>query len=152
MPRYDEELSLDLLLEDSRDACREGIAAIDWALREEGEARLVCKEVSDPAPWMSGHWAVQVEIVLGATEASGTRVFLHGTNRGMGPIQSNHVKDQVLRLRSQIASAADRRRAALRSHTSGSVSSELEALGHLHSRGILTDEEFSRAKSRLLDR
>ncbi len=151
MPRYGEELLLDLSLEDSREACREGIVAVGWALQYEGEARLVCKEVSDPAPWLSGHWAVQVEILLHETTPSRTQVVFNGSNRGMCPIQSNHVKDQVSKLRSQIASIANRRQVPARSKTTGSVSSELEKLGHLHAQGVLTDEEFSRAKSRLLD-
>ncbi len=151
MPKHKEELILNLSLDDSWEVCREGIASIGWATQGQGDGYLVCKEVSDPAPWLSGHWAVQVEISLASDSSGRTYVALNGSNRGWGPIQSNHVRDQVSKLRSQIESIASQRKTSGRSQSHASMASELEKLGQLHTQGILTNEEFRNAKSRLLN-
>ncbi len=121
-----------------------------WALQGEGEGYLTCKEVGNPAPWISGHWAVQVEIVVTEEPSGATRVATYGSNWGWGPIQSNHVRDQVTKLRSRIVSVAGNRATSGRSQDHQAVSSELEKLGRLHAQGVLTDEEFRDAKRRVL--
>ena len=150
MPKYEDELVLDLSSEASWEACREGVTSLGWALQGEGEGYLACKEVGNPAPWVSGHWAVQVEIVVTAEPSGSTRVAIYGSNWGWGPIQSNHVRDQVTKLRSRIDSIAGKRAASGRGQARQAVSSELEKLGQLHAQGVLTDEEFRDAKRRIL--
>lgn len=151
MSRHREEFDLSLSLVDAMTACREAITALDWRVMQQGGTGLACKEVTPHG--MSFTWAAQVEILLTSKSSDTTRVTLHGSIFGFGPIQSGHLRGQVGNLRNRIELAgAKGTKPAGRRTTSTPLVSELEKLVGLHSQGILSDEEYHRAKARLLSK
>lgn len=113
------------------------------------EGRFVCREGST-ADLLRGTWPVQVEISLSAGSSSVlTKVVANGSNFGFGPIQKNHLKGQMGNLRNRIELRASEGITVV-PQSSESLTSEIERLAELHVQGILTDEEFRRAKERLL--
>ncbi|MET0557359.1 MAG: SHOCT domain-containing protein [Solirubrobacterales bacterium] len=91
-----------------------------------------------------------MEIVVEEAPA-GSQVLLSGSITGMGPVQKGHLRGQVGALRNKIELAA-RESVSNESNGAGEISSELERLAGLFESGVLTDEEFTQAKARLLER
>jgi hypothetical protein len=150
MSKYREEFQLHTPLEDGMIVCREAVAGLGWRVLEQSEMRLVCKEVTPQGT--SFTWAAQVEILLAGESADTTKVTLNGSIFGLGPIQSGHLKGQVGSLRNRIELGAAKSYRLARSQTSTTLASELEKLAELHTRGILSDEEYHKAKARLLSK
>jgi hypothetical protein len=130
-------------------ACREAVAEIGWRILDQGQGRIRCKEVASSG--MSFTWPAEVEIVISGGPSS-TRVDLNGTVFGLGPIQGNHLRGQMGNLRNRIELAAGRssKPAASSGASSGSLTDELEKLASLRDQGVLNEDEFLKAKQRLL--
>lgn len=89
-----------------------------------------------------------------ATSSIDTVVNIQGRDR-QGWLHYDKETPQALNIRlagvlAKIAAA--RRQAGSSSHVGGSVSDELARLHELHAQGVLTDDEFSAAKARLIER
>ncbi len=89
-----------------------------------------------------------VEVQIRVTEKeNGSMIEIKGNNMGLGPYQDTHVKRLIFelmdRMQSKIGSSHDM--------MDPNIVSELQLLSKLHSTGILTDVEYSRAKQKLLD-
>jgi hypothetical protein len=99
-----------------------------------------------------GTWAAELAISVDA-DAGGSEMTVNGSIAGMGPIQKNHLKGQMGRFLNALATAVESSEASTLSGSvtgSGSVADELTKLGELHAQGILSAEEFSSAKAKLL--
>jgi Short C-terminal domain len=112
--------------------------------------RMVCKEVSPQVT--SFTWSAKLEVLI-AEDEGGSFIQLNGSIAGMGPVQKGHLRGQLGALKNNIEVEAESHAdAATPPHGNAqlTVSEELEKLGDLHSRGVLSDQEFVRAKARLL--
>lgn len=69
---------------------------LGWRVTSQHQRGLICEEV--PQGGLSFTNPVRVEISLAGAEAGPTHIILKGSNVGFGPIQSNHVKNQLTRL------------------------------------------------------
>jgi hypothetical protein len=84
-------------------ACRSAVAICGWSITNQSEYGLVCQE---PAIALSFKSPVTIELGVSAEQTGSTTVLLKGSNFGLGPIQSSHVKSQVQKLRQSILDAA----------------------------------------------
>jgi hypothetical protein len=100
---------------------------------------------------MSFNWPAEVDVVLSSPNASQTTVLLSGSVFGFGPIQKGHLQGQLGNLRNRIELIAQERSTRAPAAASVPLSVELEKLAALRKDGILTEDEFQKAKQRLLD-
>jgi hypothetical protein len=113
-------------------------------------AGLKCEESLNA---LSLHWQAIIEIILVAEGPSRTLVTLAGRIGGFGPIQGGHLKKRMLDLRDAIvAGAATVKPSSSQRFGESSLATEIESLASLKAKGDLTEEEFQRAKQRLLER
>lgn len=150
MPKRQDNLDVSLSSEDCYKICREVAAKLNWAVEEETAARgrLVCVE-ANYADWIKGTWPVELEILLEA-KPSATNIVLKGANRGFGPIQSRHLETQMSNFKNQLWLMANEASTDT-SQARAPLASRLRELGKLHEQGMLTDEEFSLAKRKLIE-
>jgi hypothetical protein len=146
MGTHREELVLDLRQSDAREVCREAVAGIGWNVLENNEVRLICSERANLTSF-TGQAKVEIDLIPQTEDM--TRIILIGSMFGFGPIVSGHLKGQVGDFRNRIQLAANKHSAPSNSFTN-SLASELERLGDLKSKGVISDEEFNQAKARLL--
>lgn len=149
MPKRRENIDVPLSSEDCYKICREVAAKLNWAVEEENAARgrLVCVE-ANYADWVRGTWPVKLEILIEA-KLSATNIVLNGANRGFGPIQSRHLETQMGNFKNQLWLIANEAPTTT-SRATDPLASRLRELGKLYEQGVLTDEEFSLAKRKLL--
>lgn len=161
--KLNEKLEIPLALSNANVLCRKVITGMDWRVLEQADTKIRCKEVSlDNA---SFSWPAEVEIAMKLVAEDKTEVELKGTIFGFGEIQRSHLQEQLERIRERIelsvlerADLAHSRKPAAARHAEHetakdfSLSGELEKLVSLFQQGVLTDEEFSKAKQRLLDK
>jgi hypothetical protein len=141
-------LELDLSADVAGQACRRAISDLGWRVLEDEGARLVVKEVSPQTT--SFTWSAKIEVAI-QENGSSSEILLNGSITGMGPIQKGHLRGQVGALKNKIALEAQDASADSKSAPgSDEISGELERLAGLHKDGVLTDQEFARAKARLL--
>ena len=143
-------MTVDMPLSDALALCRRAVADIGWRVLEQGASRIRCKEVAVSA--MSFNWPAEVDIILSSIGPSQTTILLNGSVFGVGPIQKNHLLGQMGNLRNRIELANEDRHSKAPTVAAGSLSGELEKLAALRKNGILTDEEFTKAKQRLLEK
>jgi hypothetical protein len=92
-----------------------------------------------------------VEIEIHVTETDrGSLIELEGKNLGVGPYQETHVKRKIFELMDRLEEDLPREEKPEKL-VDDDIVHELEVLSKLHSQGILTDVEFSRAKKKLLE-
>ena len=80
-------------------ACQSAASESAWTPSAPSNDRLTCREVPQPLAWGS---PVTVEITVIAARDGSTEITLSGSNFGLGPIQSRHVKSRVQALRQKI--------------------------------------------------
>ncbi|RLF67038.1 MAG: hypothetical protein DRN57_06045 [Thermoplasmata archaeon] len=95
-----------------------------------------------------------VEVKIRVREdGAGSRVELEGVNPGEGPYQESHVKTLIFelmdRLEDTVAGRFDDEKEV--PPRDPEIARELDLLGKLFERGVLTEEEFRRSKSKLLE-
>ena len=83
--------------------CRSAVAKIGWRLG--GQSNLTLTALQTPQGMSFGN-PVTIEITLTDAGNGSTCLTLNGSNIGFGPIQSHHVKSQVLLLRQAIEQVA----------------------------------------------
>lgn len=143
-------LQLDVPVPDALAICRRAVSELGWRVLDQGPTRIRCKEVAVSA--MSFNWPAEVEIVLSSSGQSQTIVLLNGSVFGLGPIQKGHLQGQMGNLRNRIELARENQPSKAPVAASTSISAEIEKLAALCKDGILTEEEFHRAKQRLFDK
>ena len=145
MPKHSEAFAVSAAIHETLQACKEAVGQLGWGILEAGDGRMSIKEEGF-ANLNKGTWPAKVDIHL---QSSGvrTQIILEGSIFGFGPIQSDHLKGQMGRLRSLIERSADR----VQSQTGvASLGVELERLASMKARGVLTEDEFEVAKKKLL--
>ena len=145
MSRYADEFVVGVPLQEAVELCREAVSGLGWEVLEQTGPRIVCHE-SLPEVRL---WSAKVEIELSAHGQDTTLIHIEGSFFGFGPVPSRHVKGQVGRLRNEIEVVAKRRVSPASGGASG-LSAELEKLSDLRQRGALTEEEYLKAKAKLL--
>jgi hypothetical protein len=106
LPKHKENFAIRLPVDSALKLCWRVVATDDWDLIEQHGDGLTCKESFQLS---SIYWPVTVSIAL-LSEGDRTVVVLHGSNGGLGPIQSRHVKVRVSGLRGLIETTASRPR------------------------------------------
>jgi len=87
-------------------ACRVAVEKLGWRVLRQNDFGIVCAEPPPQNP-LSFTTPVEVEIgVFGSASDNETTVIFKGSNQGLGPIQSSHVKSQVARLMQELGKAA----------------------------------------------
>jgi len=129
---------------------RKVASSFGWRVMHDEPFQITIKE--DFVNLSKGTWAAELAISVDA-DAGGSEMTVNGSIAGMGPIQKNHLKGQMGRFLNALATAVESSEASTLSGSvtgSGSVADELTKLGELHAQGILSAEEFSSAKAKLL--
>lgn len=137
-------------------ACQEAVAQLGWSISEQSDNRILCKELR--RSMLMGSYPVNAEITWQQV-GSNTQLVIKGVNSGIGPIQSRHLKDQMGNLLNRIqiclhkAPPLEQKTAqtVAQPTTQVSLADELEKLTQLHVKGFVSDDEFSKAKAKLLD-
>ena len=148
--KLDDSLVLDMSLSDALAVCRKAVAELGWRVLDQGPTRIRCKEVA--VSGMSFNWPAEVEIILSSLGQSQTTVRLGGSVFGLGPIQKGHLQGQMGNLRNRIELATQERAQRTTASVGSSLSAEIEKLAALRKEGVLTEEEFQKAKQRLLEK
>ncbi len=104
MARYETKFHLDLPLTESVAACATAVQKLGWRVVQRGTAGLTCAEVQHSM--LSFGSPVQAKIHAVSLVLQRTHITIAGSNFGMGPFQSRHVKVQVEALVREIARAA----------------------------------------------
>ena len=105
------------------------------------------KEVSPQST--SFTWSAKIEIAI-QENGRFSEILLNGSITGLGPIQKGHLRGQLGALKNKITVGAQSVNPNQEGASSGDLSAELARLGDLHGSGVLTEDEFAQAKSRLL--
>ena len=103
MAHYRESFSLDLPVTSVTNTCQRASQEIGWSAKESTKG-FVLKEPFK-LKWSQLfviRYPVTVRVSMVAESQNRTLVDMQGSNLGLGPIQSNHVKKQVAALRGAI--------------------------------------------------
>jgi hypothetical protein len=123
---------------------------LDWSVISSSEDKIVLKE-KDRFDYYN---ALEMTIDLLQSKNDIIEMTINAHNDGYGPVQDEYIKNQVLRFITAIKTAIEK----IRPHPeiydeedlNNSLSLELERLAKLHEEGELTDEEFSKAKEKVI--
>lgn len=148
--KINDSVVIDMPLDHAFSLCREVVADLGWRILNQSSTSLHCKELAVSA--VSFNWPAEVEIVLSPVDESQTSILLKGAIFGFGPIQKSHLQGQMGNLRNRIELALKNWSEKAPHTPDRPLSSELEKLALLYKEGILTEEEFRKAKQRLLER
>ena len=105
MASHETEISIYLAPSYAWAACQAAVKAGGWKVGEDANWRLVSTEPWSPQLFMTSHPA-KIEIALYSAQ-QGCLVKVRGSNFGVGPIASNHVRGQVERLVGLLTSVLD---------------------------------------------
>ena len=86
-----------------------------------------------------------------AVNGESCRLSVRSSNLGFGPIQGGHVKGVAETFLSNVRLHLDRASQQAKSPFGG-IADDIQKLGALKDQGLLTDEEFSTAKAKLLEK
>ncbi len=150
MSNYRENVVLRLGIDNLNTIIGEVLSEFDWFLIEKDSNLLKVRE-KDRFDYYN---PLEMEIVM-ETSHVGTRLDVSATNSGYGPVQDEYVKGQVVRFLMAVRKKEDELREEnirnIKAGREGSLSKELEKLARLHEMGELTDEEFRRAKEKVIE-
>jgi len=104
--KHSDEFELPLPSSDSIGLCRATLRVAGWQITSDSDTRLVAEESTNPG--LSVSWPARVEITSGSAPSGGTRVVMHGSIFGFGPIQSGYLRNAMFTLRATIERAATR--------------------------------------------
>jgi hypothetical protein len=144
-----DEFYIPLLIDEARLACKNATAQLGWRIMGDNTDSIVCKEIASQVT--SFTWPAEVTINIHGNNEK-TKIVLNGSIMGFGPIQSNHLKGQMGRIRNLIENCSLQiKNQYTTQNRKESLTDELERLADLHAKGILSDEEFKNAKNKLLN-
>jgi len=150
MSSYRESVILRLGIENLNETVRDVLSGFDWFFLEKKDRMLRVRE-KDRFDYYN---PLEMEILIEPTHI-GTRVEISANNSGYGPVQDEYIKGQVVRflmaLRKKEEETKEHKVMFVAEETDPSLSKELEKLSRLHDMGELTDEEFRKAKEKVLD-
>jgi hypothetical protein len=150
MSRHRDSLRVAVDADAAEQACRAAISELGWRVLEDDGRRLVTKEVTPQA--ISFTWSAKIEVLV-EEDGDESEIRLNGSITGMGPVQKGHLKGQVGALKNKIGLAAqDSHAVESPPEDADDVTGKLERLADLRENGVLSEEEFARAKAQILDR
>lgn len=160
MAGYEETLDLELDVATALRVCRESVLELNWTIVEEDVDYLIARDmVGDRIPLMvSTYIRVSVEKLRAVEdlaritfEASYQTTLFPGLNRMKKLPERARINE--LRNKVELKVSRSQHHDAERSSTGNvkDVVKEIERLAELRDRGVLTEEEFSAAKARLLE-
>jgi len=145
MSRYEKDIKVQVPPDVLRVTCENALQELDLLLDEKGIDSLRSHEKFR----FDAYNPVDIEISIEEDE-SGSNLHISGISDGFGPLQDIHVRNKILELLSRIQIDTDYGPPSSRMNGSPNLINELELLSRLHSRGVLSDFEFQRAKEKLL--
>jgi len=124
---------------------------LGWLVMERGEGWLSVKE-KDRFDYYN---PLQMRIVLSKMVEGRMRMEVGAENSGSGPVQDEYIKSQVTRFIDSVRMTAEGSGPSPEEGKGGfsdkhSLSMELHRLADLYERGKLTEEEYSKAKDKVL--
>jgi hypothetical protein len=135
--------------------CREVSADFGWRVLESSSQSISIKEVAPQST--SFTWPARIDIKIRSSSKSQCSIQLNGSVAGMGPIQRNHLQGQMGRFLNALSILAEKKKAEqevesvpVATNPSTSLSEELFKLHELFEKGILSESEFTAAKTRLI--
>ncbi len=146
MPRYESRLEVSLPVDTCMVVCREAVAQLGWRMQRLEARELVAKESSD---WWKPS-GVEINVLLVPTSEGSTLVTLRGSVLGLA--YRSHLLGQIGNLQNRIELLARQHQQCNvpRDNRVTDIAAHLERLASLHKQGVLSDEEFGKAKERLL--
>jgi hypothetical protein len=151
MSKYNEKLNVNLPEKNVMEICKSVIAKLGWAVLDQSQNNIKCKETGKFDINKANFFAV-VEIILRESNDN-TEINLNGSVFGMGPFASKHILGEVTKVKNMIEVEINQfknNQGKSSNVVNISVATELEKLASLHSKGILSDDEFKNAKNKLL--
>lgn len=145
----EDKIETNVSAEEAMVCCRKAVAEIGWRIMNQSQNRIQCKEVA--VSGLSFNWPAEVEINISSTAPSSSTIFLNGTIFGFGPIQRGHLQGQIGNLRNRIEITMHDAVVQPAASNTESLGDELIKLSALHKQGILTDDEFRKAKQKLIE-
>jgi hypothetical protein len=150
MSNYRENVVLRLGIDNLNTIIGDVLSDFDWFLIEKENNILKVRE-KDRFDYYN---PLEMDILMEPSHV-GTRLDVSATNSGYGPVQDEYIKGQVVRFLMAVRKKEDELREEniknIIAGRDGSLSKELEKLARLHEIGELTDEEFRRAKERVIE-
>lgn len=145
MSSYSTEQVLQADIEAGAQACRFAFNEMQMLIKQDNGSSFRADEklrigFSNPA---------KLVVSLSASSES-CRLIVRSSNVGFGPIQGGHVKGVAETFLSNVRLYLDRTSQQAR-RVSGGIADDIQKLGALKDQGLLTDEEFSAAKAKLLE-
>jgi hypothetical protein len=138
-----DEFFVQLTKKEARLACKNAIAQLGWSITIDSAGKIECGIEGEDVPFP---WPVEISVVLSFAQHK-TKIEMSGVIREYNKketkgldIPPNYLNDQMGRFKNLIEAAA----------TQIPLSNDLEKLTDLHSKGILSDDEFRSAKERIL--
>jgi len=125
-------------------AYRQAIAGFGWQILEDRKSGVVCKEPTKPIT--SFTFAAKIDISWQQVDER-TKVKLDGSIMGWGPLQLGHLKGEMGRLQTSVKLILQQ--SAIATPPSG-LAVDLQRLGEMKDKGLLSNEEFSQAKAKLI--
>ena len=149
MSKISDEFYIQVPFDEAKLVCKNVIAQLGWRVMEDNSNKIVCKEVA--IQWTSFNYPAEIAISLSDYKEK-TKIVLDGSIFGFGPIQSGHLQGQIGRIKNLIETCSTQSsNQNVTQNKTENLSNELEKLAELHSKGILSDEEFKSAKNKLLN-
>ncbi len=137
-----------------RNICKKAISEIGWRILNEGNSYYIIKEEVNKMNMMNlvNTNCAKIEVTWSNYNDS-TKILLDGSIIGFGPIQSNHLKGQIGRLKNIIEIFAEKEINQITkiNYNNLSISEELEKLSQLLEKGIIDNDEFQKAKKKIID-
>lgn len=148
MSKHLEDLVINVRKDKAYSFIREAITKIGYRIMSESENFISIKEAAS-FNMMKVTWSAQIDIYI-QEDGETTNITLDGSIFGFGPIQHGHIKGEVGRFANIIHSVIDQRQKTNTTENKITLSDEIEKLIKLKEKGMLNDEEFSKAKLKLL--
>jgi len=151
MASVQETFSLDLPLSEVMRLCQRVIVSLYWLVTRQTTNSMECKS----PVYNDARYFVHIEINLTEQSPTSTRVELHGHSFWPDWIIANSTQKNVMALRNGMEIEAENPRYTKAEKDKPSanltLASELQKLAQLHAQDLITDEEYSKAKAKLLN-
>ncbi|MEA3559178.1 MAG: hypothetical protein U9R75_08005 [Candidatus Thermoplasmatota archaeon] len=146
MARFKEERALNADPVHVKNLLQKAAGELDLILDQDSRGSIRLKE-----KYRFDHFnQVEMDIEM---EGSGSecRILVDGQNQGISDLQHRHVRSKVLELLSRVQIDLEYMEPIPADSSDPVIARELDLLSDLHGKKILTDHEYSQAKSKLLE-
>ncbi|MFW6173180.1 MAG: SHOCT domain-containing protein [Elusimicrobiota bacterium] len=147
MSKLDISFQIPLNFSESFAIVKKAISGLGWRVLNQGTNFIVCKETT-PKITSFTH-AAKIEVYVHSNSLVLSYILLQGSIMGFGGIQRGHLQGQLGNLQNRIEVLAFERKEQL--SKSKNVIDEIKELTQLLNEGHISQEEFKKAKGRLLN-